>query len=297
MVITNKLNLPEGIVRAVDTEPHNKSDKELSATTLLKGIKEIITTQRHWDELTDDAADRIWAVWGQAVHALLETEGENEFSEVEVNDFFSNDKLEYIKITGRVDNYNMETGIITDYKTASIWKIQVGDFEDWRMQGLIYALLLYRSHLRIEKCRFIAILKDHSKSKAEKESSYPQSPVYIYEFPIGNAELKEAENFINVRIAEYLKYKDAADDDIPPCTDKERWATETKYAVMKQGRKSAVRVLDGIAEANKMAAELGAGHYVETRPGVSKKCLNYCTCCDFCNFYNSFVKNQEPSEG
>jgi len=288
MKITNRLNLPEGIVKAISTEPHNKSDKELSATTLLKGIKEILLTNRHWEELTDDAADRIWAVWGQAVHALLEAEGENEFTEVDVHEFLGD-----MRITGRVDNFNMATGVITDYKTASIWKIMVGDFEDWRMQGLIYAWLLSKNRFKIEKCRFVAILKDHSKSKARNDSSYPQSPVCNYEFPVGKAELLEAETYIKGRVTTYLKYKDLPDDDIPPCTEEERWASETKHAVMKQGRKTAVKLFDSATEASQKAAELGAGHYVETRPGVSKKCADYCVCRDFCNFYNNIVKLQE----
>jgi len=292
MQITNKLNLPEAIVKAVDTERHNKTEKELSATTLLKGIKEIILTWRHWDELTDDAADRIWAVFGTAVHALLETEGKHEFTECDLNAPIGD-----VTITGRIDNYNMETGTVTDYKTVSIWKVIMGDFDDWRMQGIIYAWLLTKSGFKADHCRFITILKDHNKSKAKFDSKYPQVPIYIYEFPITIPKLNEAEDYIKERVTEYLKYLDKADDEIPPCTDKERWATETGYAVMKTGRKSAVRVLPSKAEADRKAAELGAGHYVETRPGVSRKCAGYCACCDFCNFYNSFVKNQKPSEG
>jgi len=291
MKVTNNLNLPKGIVKAVSTEPHNKSDMELSATTLLKGIKEILLTNRHWEELTVDAADSIWAIWGQAVHALLEEEGENEFTECDLNATVGD-----ITVTGKIDNYNMKTGVIADYKTASIWKITVGDFEDWWKQGLIYAWLLYKSGFKIEKCRFIAILKDHSKSKARYDSNYPQSPVFIFEFPIGEVQLAEAETYTKGRVTTYLKYKDFPDDDIPPCTDEERWATETKYAVMKQGRKTAVKLFDNVVEANQRAAELGAGHYVETRPGVSKKCADYCVCRDFCNFYKNIVKLQE-SEG
>jgi hypothetical protein len=291
MKVTNRLNLPEGIVKAISTEPHNKSDKELSATTLLKGIKEILLTNRHWEELTDDAADRIWALWGQVTHALLEKEGKNEFSEIDLKAIIGD-----ITVTGRIDNYNMEEGIITDFKTGSIWKVMFKDYEDWYLQGMIYAWLLLINNFKVEKCRFIAILKDHSKSKAKHDSSYPQSPVAIYEFPVTKEAVVKIEAYIKERITEYLKYKDVPDDDIPPCTDKERWATETKYAVMKTGRKSAVRVLDSIVEANQRAAELGAGHYVETRPGVSKKCADYCICHDYCNFYNNIVKLQESSE-
>jgi len=292
MQITNKKNLPEGIVRAVDTEPHNKSDKELSATTLLRGTKEIILTNRHWEDLTDDAADRIWAVFGTAVHSLLETEGDNEFTECEINVPMDNG----MKITGKIDNYNMKTGTITDYKTASIYKILVGDFEDWRMQGIIYAWLLANNGFEVSKARFIAILKDHSKSKAKFDSSYPQSPVVIYEFPITMTDLSEAKNYIEARLDSYVKYLNKPDDEIPPCTDKERWASETVYAVMKTGNKRAVKNFNNLIEANQMAAEKGAGHYVQERPGVSRKCMDYCLCCEYCNFYNSFVKNQTSEE-
>jgi hypothetical protein len=291
MQIENRLGLPEAIVKAVSTELHNKTDKELSATTLLKGIKEIIIERRHWNELKVDAADSIWAVWGEAVHALLETEGKHEFCEVDVHDFIGE-----IKITGRIDNYDMEAGVITDYKTASVWKILVGDLEDWRMQGIIYSWLLHNNDCRVKKCRIVAMLKDHSKSKAKFDSSYPQSPVFIYEFQVTKELLEEAEKFVKQRVAEYLKYIDKADDDIPPCTDKERWAEKTKHAVMKKGNKRAVKVCDTIIEAQQKADSLGAGHYVETRPGTSKKCSDYCVCKDYCNFYNNIVKQQETRE-
>ena len=80
MTITNVKNLPQAFVSAVSTEPHNKNG-EYSATTLNKGTKEILLTRRHWDDLTDDVADRIWAIWGTAVHALFEAEKDNCFHE------------------------------------------------------------------------------------------------------------------------------------------------------------------------------------------------------------------------
>jgi len=292
MTITNNQNLPEGIVRAVSTEPHNKSDRELSATQLLKGTKETILERKHWDDLTDDAANRIWAVFGTAVHSVLETEGDNDFTECQFEVPMDNG----LKITGKIDNYNMKTGTITDYKTASVYKILVGDFEDWRMQGIIYAWLLANNGFEVSKARFIAILKDHSKSKAKFDSSYPQSPVVIYEFPITMADLAEAKNYIEARLDNYVKYLSKPDDEIPPCTDKERWASETVFAVMKNGNKRAVKNFNNAIEANQMAAEKGAGHYVQERPGVSRKCADYCLCCNYCNFYNSFVKNQTSEE-
>ncbi|MDD5833777.1 MAG: DUF2188 domain-containing protein, partial [Treponema berlinense] len=75
------------------------------------------------------------------------------------------------------------------------------------------------------------------------------------------------------------------DDDIEPCTAEERWADPETYAVMKNGRKSAVRVFTTLIDAENCAGELGNSHYVETRPAVSRKCGKYCLCKDFCSFY------------
>jgi hypothetical protein len=80
------------------------------------------------------------------------------------------------------------------------------------------------------------------------------------------------------------------DDEIPSCNPEERWDKATKYAVKKEGRKTAIRLLDDKKAAESMAGELGKGHYVEPRPGESVKCQSFCLCCNFCNYYQDCVK-------
>jgi hypothetical protein len=284
MTITNKLNLPAGLVKAVSTERHN-ADRCISATTLIQGIKHIILTERHWEELEDDVSDRIWAVWGQAVHSLLEQEGENEFAELEMAH-----QIDDITVTGRIDNYDMKHGVICDYKTASVWKVKFNDFHDWYVQGMIYAWLLRKNGFTVEKCRFIALLKDHSKSEVVRDRQYPVNPVYIYEFDVNFLNLMKIDAFIRNKVKEYVRCRELSDDAIPPCTPAERWDKAAKYAVKKEGRKTAVRLLDDRKAAEAMAAELGKGHYVEPRPGESVKCQSFCLCCQFCNYYQAQVK-------
>lgn len=101
---------------------------------------------------------------------------------------------------------------------------------------------------------------------------------------------------MKTKIAEYKQYKDLADDDIPPCTPKERWDKPTTYAVMKPGNKRATRVMDTADEAEKLAVDLGKGCYVETRTGESVRCAEYCSCCDFCDFYRNNVATAEEQE-
>jgi len=281
MKITNNLNLPAGFVRACSTNKHNKPGR-LSATTLLKGIKEIILTERHFDEIEIDVADQIWAIWGTAVHALLEHEGADEVAEEYVELPMSG-----ITITGRIDNFDLRKGIITDYKTASTWKVKFADFDDWKKQGLIYAMLLIESCFEVKKCRFVALLKDHSKTDAERDASYPQSPVFIYEFNITDDDIKYISEFCENKIKDYLRYKDIADEYIPECTAEERWQKPEKYAVMKSGRKSAVKLFDDKESAEALAAEVGG--YVEHRQCDPVKCRGYCNVKQWCSFWRQYA--------
>ena len=281
MKVTNKLNMPAAFVNAVSTARHNAAGC-FSATTLNKGAKEIILSERHFDEITVDAADSVWAVWGTAVHALLESQPDNNFHEeyfkVPVSNSF---------VTGQVDSYDMENGVINDWKTASVWKVQFNDFKDWRAQGLTYAWLLQQSGLEVKKCRFVALLKDHSKTKAKNDSSYPQSPVFIYEFDVTAADMEETAARILAKVQEIESAYKLDDDAIEPCNAEERWADGEKGAVMKNGRKTAVRVFDTEIDAENCAGELGNSHYVEHRAAISRKCGEYCLCKDFCNFWKS----------
>lgn len=286
MQVTNKLHLPAAFVHAVSTERHNAPGC-YSATTLNKGAKEIVLTDRHYDEIEIDAADNVWAVWGTAVHSIFENEKDDNFHEESFKVAVGNSY-----VTGKVDSYDMTNGIIYDWKTASTWKIQFNDFTDWHAQGMTYAWLLTKSGLEVKKCRFVALLKDHSKSKAKHDASYPQSPAYIYEFDVTPEELAKAEARIVAKVKEIENAYKLGDDDIEPCTADERWADGEKWAVMKNGRKTAIKLFDNEADAEAYAGELGNSHYVEHRPAVSRKCADYCTCCDYCNFYKSMNKGE-----
>ena len=279
MKVTNKMNLPAAFVNAVSTTRHNAAGC-FSATTLNKGAKEIILSDRHFEEIEVDAADQVWAVWGTAVHALLESQPDNNFHE------------EYFKVpvsesyvTGQVDSYDMENATIYDWKTASVWKVQYADFDDWRRQGMTYAWLLQQSGLEVKKCRFVALLKDYSKTKAKNDRSYPQSPVFIYEFDVTPEDMAETRDRILNKVLEIESAYELDDDAIEPCSAEERWADGEKWAVMKNGRKTAIKLFDNEADADAMAGEMGNAYYVEHRPAISRKCGEYCLCKDFCNFY------------
>lgn len=277
MNVTNDFDLPEAFVGAVTRDYHSK-EGEYSATTLLKGTCEIVLTKRHWEEITVDASDSVWQIFGTATHKIFERQKDNSFKE----EFFSV-PVSKSKVTGRVDNYDMERGILTDWKTSSVWKVQFKDFSDWRKQGLIYAWLMRKSGLDVKQCRFVALLKDHSKSKARFDSIYPQKPLYVYEFPVTDKDLEEIEGFIFGKVRELEEAEKIPDDDLAPCGEAERWASPEKWAVMKRGRKTALKLCDTEGEAEQYK-NINGGDYIEFREGKSRKCEEYCNVCAWCPF-------------
>jgi hypothetical protein len=292
MLITNKYNLPEAFVKAIQNARHNEEGC-LSATTLLKGTKEIILENRHFDEIVIDASDEVWSVFGTATHSVLEHQEDDAFKEEK----FSVDVLDY-KVTGKVDRYDMAHETLEDWKTTSVWKVIYHDFEDWKRQGLIYTWLLRQSGLNVRHIRFIAFLKDHSKSEAKKKADYPQAPVYIYEFDPSEDELTHIEAYIKEKVFEVSANAEKPDDEIAECSPEQRWSTPTKYAVMKEGRKTAVKVCDTEEEALNFIEGLEKEkdkHFVEERKGQDKKCSDYCPCAPFCSYYKS-LQNSEVTE-
>lgn len=287
MRITNRLHLPEAFVKAVSVRRHNKPG-EYSATTLNKGVKEIILQERHWDEFVADAADNIWATFGTAVHAVMERHDDGNFHEERFDVAVGESR-----VTGVVDSYDMENGVIYDWKTASVYKVMKNDFADWHRQGMTYAWLLKQSGLDVRRCEFVALLKDHSKAKARTDGTYPQSPVFVYAFDVTPESLRQAGERIAEKVASIRTAESMPDDDIEPCTPEERWADGDKWAVMKNGRKTAVRVFDSEVDAENCAGELGNSCYVEHRPGSSRKCEGYCLCKDFCSFYKAMGKEEK----
>jgi hypothetical protein len=284
MIVHNELGLPQAFINALNLEKHNEKGC-YSATTLLKGACETVLTDRHFDEIEIDVADCVWQIWGTAVHLIFEKAGIEGFTEEKFSVPVSNSK-----VTGRVDLYDLENETIYDWKTASTWKVQFNDFSDWDKQGLIYAWLMKQNGLKVKEIKFVALLKDHSKSKARKDFEYPQKPVVVHTVKVTEEALKEIEAFINMKVRQFEVAETLVDEKLTPCTKEERWATEDKWAIMKAGRKTALKVCESEEEANELLPKLG-GTNIEFRAGCSRRCEDYCSCNTFCPFYKKTLSN------
>lgn len=286
MIITNKLNLPQAFVKMAERD-YQYEPNEYRVTSLLKGVRETILERRHDAEIKQDVSDMIWLLFGTAVHNVLEhhEEADEEIKETRLKINIG----DYI-LSGQFDLYNAETKTITDYKTASVWKIIYGNFDDWRRQLLIYAYMLRSIGFEVEKAEIVALLKDHSKRDAKVKAGYPKLPVQKVTFNFTDDDFAEIEQWLKDKFAEIAAAEQLPDDELPLCTPEERFNSGDKFAVMKSGRKRAMRVLDSMEEAESWMAANG-GDYIETRKGEDKKCMDYCSACEFCNYYKEVVAN------
>lgn len=281
-MITNKLNLPAPLVQAA-SDTRELKPKSYSVTEILKGTREIILSRRHRDEIVEDASDRIWLIFGTAVHKILEQASETDTQIKEGR--IEADMGDGYELTGIFDLYDDETGTVTDYKTASVWKVIYNEWDDYRKQLLAYCWILHRMGFKANRGRIVALLKDHSKTKANREAGYPPYPVYTVDFQFTEDELEGFGEWARRKFEEIRAAESVPDGELPQCTADERWYKPGKFAVMKEGRKKAVKLYDDRAEADIHALEIGGR--VDCRPGRDGKCDGYCRCREFCEHWRT----------
>lgn len=286
MIITNELNLPQAFVQMAQRDEYETANNEYRVTSLLKGIRETELERRHSHEIKRDVSDMVWLLFGTATHSILERqkEGDREIKETRLKM-----EMDGIVLSGQFDLYSEEEERITDYKTASVWKIIYGNYEDWRRQLLIYAYMLRDAGFPVKRGRVVAFLKDHSKRDAKVKAGYPKLPVQPVDFTFSERDFQEIEVWLKEKIAEVKRARELPDDRLPLCTQEERFNSGDKYAVMKKGRKTALRVLDSQEEAEQWMASNG-GDSIEIRPGEDKKCQDYCAAKEFCSYYKEKCK-------
>ena len=285
MIITNKLNLPQAFVEMANKE-YTPKPKRYSVTALLKGTREAILEKRHYNEIEQDVSDMIWLLFGSAAHLILEQQQESDHEIKETK--LAIDIGEYT-VSGIFDLYNDKTKTITDYKTCSAWKVVYADYSDWRMQLLIYAWMMKQIGFDVQHGEIVAIMKDHTKSKAKYDKNYPQLPVQKITFHFTEEDFITAEDFLTAKFAEIKECEKLPDEDLPLCTPEQRYNSGDKYAVMKKGKKRALRVLDTKEEAEQWKKDNG-GDYIDVREGTDKKCLEYCSACQFCSHYKKLTE-------
>lgn len=281
MKITNRFNLPESFVIYASKDDHIPTENKYSVTELLSPVRQILLKRKLYDRIEMDVSDIVPALFGTAVHSVLETNTPllvDIYPEFQISYDFGGTIL-----SGRIDLLNLKSLSIEDYKTCSVNKVIRQDFEDWKMQGLLYAYLVYRvKGIILKHLKFYSIMKDWSKVKSKTSSNYPNSAVYVWEYDIQDSDFDYIEEWLKRKLKEINFYLET--DTLPECTNEEKWYTGDKYAVYKKvSDKRAAIVCDNEEEAYGYITNKcnGAGQ-IEIRKGECLKCKYYCNVSKFC---------------
>jgi hypothetical protein len=289
MKITNNFDLPEPVFRALSHDGYMAGTKkaDISVTTLIGPPKINQLKKRHDDEIVVDASDMIWAMLGQSVHKVVElAAGENDMTEKrlykEINGW---------TVTGQTDLYEVEKGVISDYKVTSVFSFLLGGKAEWEAQINLNAMLWREYGYEVKKGQIVAILRDWQASKAEFDKEYPQCQMHIVDIPLWDNE--EVVRYATERVKLHQAAAAMPDDTIPACEPKERWAKSNTFAIKKDGNKRAAKVCDTLEEAERLLPTYGAKHSIETRAGGNIRCERYCSVAPFCHYYKATYKSNE----
>lgn len=284
MKITNIHGAPETLVALAKQQYYSKGQADFSVTEIISPPQIQRLRQKHFSELEQDVSDMLWQLLGSALHVVAERgQADGHITEERLNA-----EVDGVTLSGAIDlQQDLGDGIIiTDYKFTSAWSLRADKFE-WEAQQNIYAWLVSTVKKKpVKSIRICALIRDWSRREAANKETYPQAPIQVLELRLWD--LADTEKYIKERVEMHRLAKVADDwgNDLPECTSEERWVRNTQYAVKREGRKTAIRVVEDGETAKALAEEYKG--FVEVRPGEPVRCTgNFCGVRQWCKQYQN----------
>lgn len=284
MKFTNRFGYPESIADALrrSDEDYDPGHADISVTGLISPPMIVQLRKRHADELEEDVSQQLWRLLGTSCHYVIEK------STAAAETLFE-ERL-YLKVAGWIVSGKLDLicrdGWVNDYKVTSVYSFLLGHKPEWEQQLNAYdALARANGHEAPAGLRIIGILRDWTQSeKLRNPSQYPDAPLRIKEIP--RWEPEEQIQWIASRVELHQRYNALPIQDVPVCTEEERWQDPPKYAVMKSGNQRATRVFDTEAAAEEFIEQQSKPEAFEVsyRPSVPRRCVGYCDVARFCPY-------------
>lgn len=292
--ITNLTGLPDTYVEAVRSFfTYENKDSDISVTQLMDAPRIVQLKMRHDDAITQDVTDLFWSMLGNVAHFILERHG----SIVDISEKRFTVDFNGFKLSGKMDCYH--EGMVTDYKLTSVYTVKKDlKSADWEQQINLYAYLLRRHGYTVNNGQIFVMMRDWMKSRSTYEKGYPAYPVLCQPVRLWSDE--ECDKFLNERIALHKAAYDLKDNELPLCSEKERWATPETHAVYIGSNKNAFRRYESkhLAYAcfEDLTPEKRSKARIETRPGEDVRCKDFCPVNQFCDYYQKKVKEFGETE-
>lgn len=308
---TNDLDIPLGLAVWLvnDNYDYQAIPNYISATSLMKPVRQIVLGARDKEAIREDLVDLIPRALGNSIHDSVENAWvrnkeanlrslgypDSVIEKVKVNP--KKDELTdscipiYIeqRTTKKIGKYTIGgkfdmciEGVIHDIKSTSAyaWVFGTND-EDYKLQGSIYRFL-NPDIIKSDFIRIMFVFTDWQKSRVGTEN-YPNSRVLYKDIPLMS--IKETERWIRDKLAKVDTFKDSEESEIPYCTPEELWLNEPKHRYYKDPNKTtrATRVFDTMFEAEAYKAETGKGVGIIISEKLEPKRCGYCPAYSICS--------------
>jgi len=275
------MQIPNYLTNAIKPDTKAPALDRISVTSLIAPPLQRTLYNKHWQEVKRDPLESIWMLLGTGLDDIVKRYSQTALTQL---------KLEWptlhgITLVGIPDLIDIVDHVLADLKVTSVWSIKEIR-KEYIYQLNIYDYMLYHLYndlwKQIDRLEIHAILRDwRMNEQLRYGGNYPDHQFVI--LPVERWPLKEQEQFIDTYIQDHLQNPERE------CTDEEKWKRTDQFAVMKQGRKSAMRVLDSSKEAMQWAKSKGHiigenGIYMEKRPGTCIRCSSYCNVSSFCEY-------------
>lgn len=259
MELTNKNGIPESVFHWLKMfNEHNEQSRaesiaefekkhgkkvglRISVTSLIKSPREVVLLDRHRDEVEREASDIYDAIIGTAVHDSFDKMPlrENEEREVRLGQ-----EIVGVLVHGQFDN--VFNGELSDYKTMKVGGYIFGDREfEFTAQLSSYRLLYFleKAVMLNDVGKIIMLFTDwRDREYATKKYGWGDAPNY----PQRSMELKlnlwdraKTEKWVIRKVTDYKIATMLPDNELPLCTDAERWMRVTKKTFKKTYAKCA----------------------------------------------------------
>jgi hypothetical protein len=254
-------------------DEYSPGEADITTTTLIGPAWIRHLKKEHDEEIVVNASSMLYMLDGTALHSILEKAGRKLEHYIVEERYYA--QVNGQKIGGQIDAYNTEIKTLIDYKKSFTSQYMYGVKPDYEAQANINAWIMRQNGLEVDQLLLVYYLKDHRKAKVGLDPDYPSKIEAV----------SEVKMWSDDETYEYIVKRLNAHVDPQPCTGAEKWA---KFAVMKQGRKTALRVLDTEEEAYAWIKikvtdqELPIVSVEEREPG---RCKDYCSVNAFCQWY------------
>ena len=209
--------MPDPIYRAIQNDSYDKGDCDYSCTEILKPFLQIRLQHDHVDEIIEDPWDRLYSLYGQLMHSILERAALPTDYILETRLFL---EIGGITLSGQLDTYNIDTKTLADYKFTTVFSYLHAK-QSWANQLNILAYLAKMKGWDVKHIESIMVFRDWRMAEGReferKGKQYPRMVETVAQTLWDTDKAREYIVSKLLQVDHYVKHADMLD--IPKCSD------------------------------------------------------------------------------